>query len=178
MNDQSPHPEVAGPAQQKGESESRPSSSSMFRLTALVVIAIVGVVLWQVLAQNITPSKIAAAGVSVDFAPKETERIPAATREFVVGRWMVRQQEPDGSMGETFLDYEQNGTFSGQEELVANSSGKMLPMHGRWHVEIVGKSRFVLRVTFDDGRTWSGTFDILDNNRIQNTDVNYVANRV
>jgi hypothetical protein len=143
----------------------------------LVAVAIVAVVLWQVLAQNIQPSKIAVPGVTVDFA-KATEKVPTATREFIVGRWMVRQQMPDGSAGESFITYEEDGTFSGDQEWVGAFAGTKATARGEWEVQILGKTRFGLMLYFENGRQSGGTFNIIDNNRIQNTDVNYIANRL
>ena len=102
---------------------------------------------------------------------------PEASRSFVIGRWQV-EQAVAGLEGATFVDYGEDGRFTGKQESFMNGNGVREPVNGMWQFEKLGKDQFRLDVTFDDGRPWKSTFRILDHDHIHNLDQNYVAVRV
>jgi hypothetical protein len=102
---------------------------------------------------------------------------PEASRSFVVGRWQV-QQANAGLEGDTFVDYGEDGRFTGKLDSFRNGNGNRQPVSGMWQFEKLEKDQFRLGVTFDNGQQWKSTFRILDHEHIHNLDENYVAVRV
>lgn len=102
---------------------------------------------------------------------------PEASRKFVVGRWQV-EQAIAGAEGGSFVDYDENGRFSGKQETFVNGQGIRRPVSGTWQFAQSGKDQFQLNLTFDSGEQWTGMFRILDRDHIHNLDQNYVAVRV
>jgi len=102
---------------------------------------------------------------------------PEATREFVIGRWQV-EQKIAGMEGGSFVDYLEDGSFSGRQEAFINGQGGRVPVSGMWDFTKLSKDRFRLSLNFSNGAGWLGTFRIVDHDRIHNMDENYDAVRV
>jgi len=102
---------------------------------------------------------------------------PEATRQFVIGYWQVEQKIPNAEGGSS-IDYLEDGTFSGTQEIFTNGRGRRGQVKGSWNFMRLGKDQFRMALNFDNGTRWQGTFKILDNNRIYNIDENYVSVRV
>jgi hypothetical protein len=100
-----------------------------------------------------------------------------ASREFIVGRWQVEQVVAGGEGG-SFVDYGDDGRFTGKQEAFVNGNGVRQPVGGTWHFGKLAKDQFRMDLVFDDGRQWNGTFRILDHEHIHNLGENYVAIRV
>jgi hypothetical protein len=115
--------------------------------------------------------------VSKISCPSTESRMPEATRDFFVGRWQV-DQKIGNSTGATSVDYLSDGTFAGYQTQFTDGSGKREDIHGTWVFRRLDKEKFHLDTTFDDGRTWSGDFDVVDANRVHNFDTNYIAIRL
>jgi hypothetical protein len=106
--------------------------------------------------------------------PPET---PDASREFFVGRWQVEQQNAV-FRGATFMDYFEDGSFSGLEEAFQGDTGRRVDRTGEWEFARLAKDRFRLILKFSDGRQWNGDFTIVNRDRIHNVHENYDAVRV
>lgn len=103
--------------------------------------------------------------------------VPEATPEFVTGRWQV-EQKIAGFEGGSFIDYSEDGSFSGRQEAFIQGQGGRVQVSGAWEFTRLGKDKFRIMLNFDNGIQWQGTFRILSNDRIHNIDENYVAVRV
>jgi hypothetical protein len=116
-----------------------------------------------------------------DTASKGAAKNPAApaliaSNEFFLGRWRV-----DGGMGRNLrnvVDYYPNGRFDGKQIEVSGNQGLETPGAGTWALEKLSDRTFRLRLVYDNGFIFVGTYRILDRNHIQNIDDNYVAERV
>lgn len=108
----------------------------------------------------------------------QPEGTPEVSRDFVVGRWQVEQSMGGNAEGGTFVDYANDGRFSGKQEAFLNGVGRRETINGTWDIAKVAKDQFKLHLKFDTGNEWSGTFRILDRNHIHNLDQNYVSVRV
>ena len=106
--------------------------------------------------------------------PSET---PDASREFFVGRWQVEQQNAV-FRGATFMDYFEDGSFSGWEEAFQGGTGRRVDRTGEWKFARLAKDRFRLILKFSNGRQWNGDFTIINHDRIHNINENYDAVRV
>lgn len=102
---------------------------------------------------------------------------PEATRDYVVGRWQV-EQKVGGIEGGSFIDYHEDGRFTGRQETFINGQGARVSVSGNWEFAKLDRERFRLELAFDSGESWQGVFRILGRDRIHNTDQNYLAVRV
>jgi len=102
-------------------------------------------------------------GTSVLHQQNPRPAAPEASRDFMIGRWLV--------LG-TFIDFNEDGRFTGKEQ------GNLKSISGVWQFEKLGKDQFRLSMTYDDGQQWNGTFRILDHDRRYNLEENFVAVRV
>jgi hypothetical protein len=102
---------------------------------------------------------------------------PEASRDFIIGRWQV-EQAVAGLEGGSFVDYSEDGRFTGKQETFMNGNGVRQSVSGMWQFEKLGKDQFRLAWMFDNGQQWKSTFRILDRDHIHNLDQNYVAVRV
>jgi hypothetical protein len=101
-----------------------------------------------------------------------------ATRQFFIGRWQV-ERSMGMTKGATFMDYFENGSFSGEEEVFgADGIGRRVLTDGRWNFTKIAKDKFRLTLDFVNGNEWQGNFKIIDRDRIHNIDENYDAVRV
>ena len=105
------------------------------------------------------------------------DAIPEASRDFLVGRWQV-EQKIAGLEGGSYIDYAEDGRFSGRQEAFVNGQGERVNVSGTWEVSKLGRDQFRLELEFDTGGQWQGAFQILGQNRIHNRDENYIAVRV
>lgn len=101
---------------------------------------------------------------------------PELSRDFVIGRWLVEQANGDLGGG-TVIDYKKNGTFTGQVTQFVGEVGRRGSTSGNWEFEGMSDNTFQLNLEFNDGRAWTGTFKVIDRNRIHNIDQNYIAVR-
>lgn len=108
---------------------------------------------------------------------RSTNAIPEASHEFVSGRWQV-EQKVAGIEGGSFVDYSEDGSFSGRQEAFIGGQGRREQVSGSWYFTKLTKDQFRLKLIFDNGSKWQGTFRILDPDRIHNMDENYDAMRV
>lgn len=102
---------------------------------------------------------------------------PEATRDYVVGRWQV-EQNVGGIEGGSFIDYHDDGRFTGRQETFVNGQGARVPVSGNWAFVKLDRERFRLELAFDSGESWHGVFRILGPDRIHNAEQNYLAIRV
>ena len=116
-------------------------------------------------------------GATVVRRQNPQPRTADASREFVIGRWQV-EQRIIGTEGGSFVDYDEDGKFTGRQETFINGQGVRQQVSGSWTFAKVAKDQFRLGVTYDNGQQWKGTFRILDHDHIHNLDENYVAVRV
>lgn len=110
-------------------------------------------------------------------SPATPETIPEASHAFVVGRWQA-EQKVAGMEGGSYIDYAQDGRFTGRQEAFVNGMGQRVPVSGSWDIEKLASDEFRLLLFFDSGEQWQGQFRILGRDRIHNKDENYVAVRV
>jgi hypothetical protein len=94
-----------------------------------------------------------------------------------IGRWEV-EQKIIGTEGGSYVDYSEDGKFTGRQEAFVNGQGERRQVNGSWSYAKTAKDQFRLDLTFDNGQQWKGTFRILDHDHIHNLDENYVAIRV
>jgi len=104
-------------------------------------------------------------------------QIPETTRQFVIGRWQVELKAGDFEGG-SFIDYLEDGSFSGMRQSFKEGRGERLPVSGAWNFTKLAKDQFRMTLNFDTDGQWRGNFRILDYNRIHNINENYVAVRV
>jgi hypothetical protein len=104
-------------------------------------------------------------------------KIPEATRRFVTGRWQV-EQKIAGIEGGSFIDYSEDGSFSGRQEAFTEGQGRRERVSGSWDFTKLAGDQFRMTLIFDNGNRWQGTFRVLGNDRIHNIDENYDAVRV
>ncbi|HWQ94087.1 MAG TPA: hypothetical protein VN418_01105 [Gammaproteobacteria bacterium] len=102
---------------------------------------------------------------------------PEATRQFVIGRWQV-EQKIAGIEGGSFIDYLEDGSFSGRQEAFIEGRGGREQVSGSWDFTKLARDQFRMTLNYDNGNQWRGTFRILGHDRIHNIDENYVAVRV
>jgi hypothetical protein len=101
------------------------------------------------------------------------------SRETFAGRWQVEQSV--GSIGgATYIDWYKDGTFEGTFENWENASGvaHRIFRRGTWNIAKTDSDRFKLTARYDDGETWTSTFEVLTPDKIENKTFNYVAYRV
>lgn len=103
--------------------------------------------------------------------------IPEATRLFVSGRWQV-EQKIAGIEGGSFIDYLEDGSFSGRQEAFIGGQGGRVQVSGSWDFTKLARDQFRMTLSFDNGTQWQGTFRVLGHDRIHNMDENYDAVRV
>lgn len=121
---------------------------------------------------------VGVAGFGYSLMNKKTpEPIPEATREFAIGRWQVEQKVGDLEGG-SYIDYNVDGSFSGKLQQFYQGQGRRVPVHGQWFLDKLSKDEFRVSWKFDDGSQSQAVFKILDRNRVQNIDENYVSVRV
>lgn len=109
-------------------------------------------------------------------SPTAAAVTPEASREFVVGVWQV-EQKVAGLEGGSFVDYAEDGRFSGRQEAFVGGQGQRLAVSGEWTFRKISKDQFRLELSFDNGSRWQGTFRIVSRDRIHNIDENYDAVR-
>ncbi len=102
---------------------------------------------------------------------------PVASRDFMIGRWQV-QQAAGSVSGETVADYFADGRVEDTENRFEGDTGRKVQDKGTWDFEKLSDSSFRLSVQFDNGSSFQGKFEILDQNRVHNIDQNYIANRL
>ena len=76
------------------------------------------------------------------------------------------------------MDYLEDGSFSGSQQIFRGAEGRREQVSGKWEFVQLSKDKFRLMLSFTNGSQWQGTFRILDQDRIHNIDENYVAVRV
>lgn len=108
---------------------------------------------------------------------RSSSPIPEATRQFISGRWQV-EQKVAGIEGGSFVDYSEDGSFSGKQEAFIGGQGTRVQVSGSWNFTKLATDQFRLSLNFDNGNQWQGTFRILSPDRIHNIDENYDAVRV
>jgi hypothetical protein len=102
---------------------------------------------------------------------------PEASRDYIIGQWQI-QQAGDGGEGRTFVDFGEDGRFTGKQETFdTNGKGVTTPLRGVWQFEKLRKDQFRLSMTYDNGRQWNGTYRILDQDHRYNVEENWVAVR-
>jgi hypothetical protein len=107
--------------------------------------------------------------------PQQTGGVELS-RDFIIGRWEVEQTNGDVSAGTT-IDYDDDGTFTGRMTRFVGGQGERVQTAGQWRFQKLSKDTFRLKVRMDDGSTVTGTFRVIDQNRIHNIDQNYIAIR-
>lgn len=108
---------------------------------------------------------------------------PEASREFIIGHWRVEQTVglvgSDGSIAEASggsdVVYQADGSFIGSQFI--DQPGRKIIVTGHWDLVKLSKDTFRLKIEFENQRTWKGTFQIVDQDRIHNMDHNYDAVR-
>ena len=100
-----------------------------------------------------------------------------ASREFIVGRWQVEQVVAGGEGG-SFVDYGDDGKFTGKQEVFVNGNGGRQPVGGTWHFGKLAKDQFRMDWCLTMAGSGTATFRILDHEHIHNLGENYVAIRV
>ena len=105
-----------------------------------------------------------------------TEKPPEVTREFIVGRWLVEQKFGDVEGG-SYIVYNDDGSFKGMTEYFYQGSGKRIPVGGQWRMVQLSKDEFRITLKYDAGNQYQAVFKIIDKNRVQNVDENYLAVR-
>jgi len=146
-------------------------------MAIFVAVVILVLVAYQVYT-GVTMKKVGLFGMYIEFGDRTSEpKKPEASREFIVGRWQVEQEFGQAS-GETSIDYQQDGTFTGTLKAFQGESGQKRPAAGWWEVDKLSAETFRLRIRFTNNETWQGTFRIFDQNHIQNIDENYIAVRM
>ncbi|MCC7346566.1 MAG: DUF4339 domain-containing protein [Variibacter sp.] len=99
--------------------------------------------------------------------------------QFMLGEWMVEQPGMyQGITVRTQTRYLKDNTFVGFQVLVGQmGSGSTRPHNGRWSVQPIDDRRFMLTLT---GAQLSGTvtLEIVDPNRLRNTQDNYISFRI
>jgi len=111
-----------------------------------------------------------------DSPKPEQTTLTEASRNFIIGRWLVDQASGEFSGG-TVMDYEEDGTFSGSTTIFVGGVGQKQHTAGNWNLEKLAKDKFRLKLRFDNQTTWVGTFKIIDRDHIHNIDQNYIASR-
>ena len=99
-----------------------------------------------------------------------------ASNEFFLGRWRVDQGL--GRSVRNVVDYYANGRFEGKQIEVSGNRGIETPGSGTWELVKLSDRTFRLKLVYDVGEPFEGTYKILDRDHIQNIDDNYVAERV
>jgi hypothetical protein len=148
----------------------------------LVAVLLLMIVAYQVYLGG-SLKKVGIAGMfNLDFADKSIvlpPTVPDASPEFFYGRWQVEPVVIGNFSDESSTEYEPDGTFQGHETVFVNGVGRKVPKTGRWNFEKLSKDRFRLTTVHNENSiTWRGTFRIIDQDHIQNTDQNYVAVRL
>ena len=99
-----------------------------------------------------------------------------ASNDFFMGRWRVDQGL--GRSVRNVVDYYANGRFVGKQIEVSGNQGFETPGSGTWELVKLSDRTFRLKLVYDVGEPFEGTYKILDRDHIQNIDDNYVAERV
>ena len=102
---------------------------------------------------------------------------PEVTRDYLVGRWQV-EQKVGGLEGGSYVDYLDDGSFSGRQEVFVDGQGERVNVSGTWAFSKLDRDQFRLELNLDSGEHWRGVFRILGPDRIHNKDENYIAVRV
>jgi hypothetical protein len=102
---------------------------------------------------------------------------PEASRDYIIGRWQL-EQAGDGGNSRTLVDFDEDGRFTGKQEVFTDGKGANRPISGVWQFEKLGKDQFRLGMTYDNGQQWNGTYRILDQDHRYNLEENWVAVRV
>ena len=105
-------------------------------------------------------------------------------RRFLLGEWYVEQPSPvtTSAVVRTQVRYFPDASFRGFQQTVASFGGPQpyiatQPLNGRWTVQGMGQSRFMLTLQSPTGVSTS-VLDILDRNHLRNNDAGYVATRI
>jgi hypothetical protein len=144
-------------------------------LGVLVPLLIGGTVPWW-WNKIFPPDPIPSPSVTIDPS-KQPSSLPVVSRNFFIGRWQAQQTVGQISR-ETVTDYFNNGSFESEEKLFINGQGQKVKSMGRWVFNELSEQSFHLRLEFNDGQQWQGKFKIIDQNRVQNIDQNYIAIRI
>lgn len=99
------------------------------------------------------------------------------TREYLVGRWQV-EQRVGGVEGGSYIDYRDDGSFSGRQERFVDGQGARVKVNGDREFVKLDRDQFRLELEFATGGQWQGVFRIMGPDRIHNTEENYIAVRV
>jgi hypothetical protein len=128
-------------------------------------------------AANVTTIHGASPESKPNDSPKpEQTTFTEASRNFIIGRWVVEQVSGEVSGG-TVIDYEDDGTFSGSKTIFVGGDGQKQRTAGNWNLEKLSKDKFRLKLRYENQTTWVGTFKIIDPDHIHNIDHNYIASR-
>ena len=117
-------------------------------------------------------------GLANAFISQESpDKMPEITRDFIIGRWQVEQKVGDLEGG-SFIDYHQDGSFSGVEQQFFQGQGLRQQIYGQWDFVKLNKEEFRLILLYENGFQVQAMFKIIDSNRVQNIEENYVSVRV
>src|ERR1039457_3024255 len=90
------------------------------------------------------------AGFAIAFLnPRLTNQIPEASRPYVIGRWQV-EQKIAGIEGASFVDYFEDGSFSGRQETFIAGRGGSVPVSGAWDFTKLANDQFRLTLNFNN----------------------------
>lgn len=136
----------------------------------------------RLLLQFIRDMLVSVRAASNNLIDPENRPPIAPTREFFIGRWQV-EQSLGMAKNATFIDYFENGSFSGEEQAFDTEGvGRRVLTEGRWSLTQLSQDKF--RLTLDainggywHGTQWNGNFKVIDHDRIHNIDQNYDAVR-
>jgi len=109
--------------------------------------------------------------------PLPQVQVPAASREFFLGKWQVEQAHSEME-GATFMEYFEDGTFSGKVHQFTKDGGSRFPISGSWKFIRINNDQFRVALSPGDGPEITARFRVLDLNRIHNVEQNYVAVRI
>jgi hypothetical protein len=116
------------------------------------------------------------------FSTTDVSDTPQVSRSYFIGRWEVQQSfnQTNGETvsGENVVDYFENGRFEGKGTIFRNNQGNKNYSSGHWEFEKLSDKTFRLKLNYDNGIQWQGSFKMIDQNRIQNIDLNYIVDRI
>ena len=112
--------------------------------------------------------------IIIDKNPQITKQI-RLSQDFILGRWRVEQAFGDIS-SVTVTSYEQDGTCSGYG-YTTGFQGQRQNFRGEWKFRKISSKKFQLEILFENQKSWSSTFAMINENKIHNIDENYMAIR-
>jgi hypothetical protein len=144
-----------------------------------VLLLIAAVIGYSLLTGGVVEKVNMPGGFGVDMghvAPTPAAARPVASRDFVLGRWEVEQNEGPVSGG-TSLQYDADGTLSGHANSFNGGEGRREDWQGNWTFETINNDEFRLHADIN-GQHVDSRFRIFDINHVQNEDQNYAAVRI